>query len=90
MKTLAEYLAEYIRNEFEREWDQDISRIERWVEEGIEAYQSTENCDIVVTGGDCPDCGKSMIKGSDTMFSLTGDRMEVGLYSCECGYEIQY
>ena len=48
MKTLAEFLAEYFRVEFEREWDQDISRIDCWIEEGIKAYQSTEDCKVVV------------------------------------------
>jgi len=92
MKTLAEYLAEFIDYQVggDNVLPDDLDVLKEWIIDGINAYQSIGNCDIVIAGGDCPDCGKPMTKGLDTMFSLAGDKMDVGLYSCECGYEIQY
>ena len=90
MKTLAEYLADYVETEMDQQGFEFMSYFREWITEGINAYQSTENCDIVIAGGDCPDCGSPMTKGSDTMFGLSGDKIDVGIYSCDCGYEIQY
>lgn len=56
MKTLTEYLAEYIEQEVIVCLPQDnrisalnIHQIYEIVEQGIEAYQSTENCTLTVT-----------------------------------------
>ena len=55
MKTLAEYLTEYIEQEVVvslphngQMYALDIHQIYSIVEQGIEAYQSTENCTITV------------------------------------------
>lgn len=52
MKTLAQYLAEYI----EEEWVKadcpemnDIPVIAKWLKEGMDAYMSTENCEIIIS-----------------------------------------
>lgn len=52
MKTVAQYLAEYIGTEMDRQDDMsvyDTDNLKEWIEEGIEAYQSTENCTITIT-----------------------------------------
>ena len=51
MKTLAQYLAEYIETEICRVADDEIlPNLQEWIEQGIDAYQSTENCRISVIG----------------------------------------
>ena len=88
MKTLAEYLTEYIDHEVggDNVLPDDIDILKEWIEQGIEAYQSTENCKIAICGGDCPDCGISMEYKEAIVY--TGDNeIECGSYECpECGY----
>jgi hypothetical protein len=97
MKTLHEYLKEYIDHEMEKQPDKHYNTVYKnllnWLEEGIAAYQSTENCTIVITGGDCPDCGKPLVNGTGQTLTSDGDNMLAGRYSCpdpDCGYEIYY
>ncbi len=73
MKTLAEYLAEYIDQEAIVSWTAqcsalDIGDIQGIVEQGIEAYESTENCRIIVGREDCQSCRKCGMPtcGNDT------------------------
>ena len=89
MKALAEYLAEYIETEMDRQGFEYSSYIKEWIEQGIEAYQSTENCSIDICGGDCPDCGTLLDKKDDSTFDGTGNHIECFKYECsKCGYEI--
>ena len=98
MKSLAEYLAEYI----DRETDDQrmdyavafnlsiysIDDLKGWIEQGIEAYQSTENCIVAVCGGDCPNCndGTALVKKDTILFDGVDD-VEVCAYKCsKCGY----
>ena len=56
MKTLTQYLAEYLnqeiidyeQREYENPKDEYFSEtlLQEWIEQGIEAYQSTKNCVI--------------------------------------------
>jgi len=88
MKTLAQYLAEYLDTEFERSSRRDMESLWEWIVDGIGAYESTENCSIGIVGGDCPDCGAMMQKGESVLY--TGrDEVEVVSYLCpECGYVV--
>lgn len=56
MKTLAQYLMEYLHQEsdgfvagFGADIEFDTSLLQGWIEQGIEAYQSAENCTITIT-----------------------------------------
>lgn len=52
MKTLAQYLAEYVETEMDRQDDMsvyDTDDLKEWIKQGIDAYQSTENCTITIT-----------------------------------------
>uniref|UniRef100_A0A6M3KDA0 Uncharacterized protein n=1 Tax=viral metagenome TaxID=1070528 RepID=A0A6M3KDA0_9ZZZZ len=94
MKTLVEYLAEYLDQEgvMTRPNYGKMDALNRFemfeiVKNGIDAYESTENCTITVIGGDCPDCGAAMEKGISTLFTHRCDEIEVVSYQCpECGY----
>lgn len=83
MKTLAQYLAEYIDTESERVavgTIVDIDRLWEWIEQGIEAYQSTENCTITTTKQyACESC--SLVK-TDVVW-----RDETEQYECEECYQ---
>ena len=46
-KTLAEYLADYIETEMDREGFEYMAAIPELIKRGIEAYESTENVNIV-------------------------------------------
>jgi len=99
MKTLAEYLAEYIDHEHESSdgldpidsypdgsiyFDKDC--LKRVIENGFDAYESVENCSIGIVGGDCPDCSTMMQKGKSVLYA-GHDEIEVVSYECpECGY----
>lgn len=51
LKAVAQYLADYTETEISRLDDQivyNIDYLKRWIEQGIEAYQSTEDCVITV------------------------------------------
>jgi len=51
MKTLAQYLAEYIETEMDRQDDMsvyDVDNLSEWIKEGMDAYMSTENCEILI------------------------------------------
>jgi len=89
MKTLAEYLAEYLEEtKMDRTEGRDVYYVDNkeWIERGLEAYESTENCSIGIVGGDCPDCGILMQKGESTLYAGC-DEIEVVSYQCsECGY----
>jgi len=89
MKTLVEYLAEYIITETYRQDDMsiyDIDDLKEWIRQGIDAYESTENCSIGIVGGDCPDCKAAMEKGESVLYAGC-DEIEVVSYQCpECGY----
>ena len=82
MKTLAQYLAEYIvSTDVERDtliegfgaWD--VGNMRGWIKAGIEAYESTENCTITVTPKgltddpceSCRKCGETTC-GNDTEY----------------------
>ena len=52
METLAQYLAEYIEYETELELINTKSGLVSWaelLEQGIDAYMSTENCEIIIS-----------------------------------------
>ena len=91
MKTLAEYLAEYIDHETVvmqpsggKMVALNLHEIFEIVEQGIEAYESTENCSIGIIGKVCPDCGCSLKKGESALY--TGHD-EIEVYECpKCGY----
>lgn len=86
MKTLVEYLAEYIEEEMERQGFEYMSYFKEWIEQGLDAYESTENCTVRVVGGDCPDCMAAMEKRESTLYAGC-DEIEVDSYQCpECGY----
>jgi len=81
MKTLTEYLAEYIDEELLTNL-----HLKDVIEQGIYAYESTENCTIRLVGGDCPDCKAAMEKGESVLYAGC-DEIEVVSYQCpECGY----
>ncbi|MCK4448476.1 MAG: hypothetical protein KAW56_15520 [Candidatus Marinimicrobia bacterium] len=96
MKTLAQYLAEYIVEETERgtriegfgAWG--IDNMQEWIEEGIDAYQSTENCTISICGGECPNCSNHILLERSIGRLYTGvDEIEVCKYECpKCGYVV--
>lgn len=46
MKSLAQYLSEYVSQEIKPLY---LERLQEYIEQGIEAYQSTENCSINVS-----------------------------------------
>ncbi len=51
MKTLAQYLAEYLEQETVGtilRGSQGIEKIEEIIGQGIDAYQSTENCEVLI------------------------------------------
>lgn len=60
MKTLAQYLAEYIDEEVlaNLEHPENSPHLQCVIEQGIKAYQSTENCRVLVfmNAGDPKDC----------------------------------
>ena len=89
MKTLVEYLADYILTEMDRQDDMsiyDTDDLKEWLKQGIDAYESTENCSIGIVGGDCPDCNATMEKGESVLYAEC-DEIEVVSYQCpECGY----
>ena len=86
MTDLATYLADYLEQEFDSAAEKKVI-----LQEGLSAYQSTENITLVATGGDCPDCGKPMNNGSGRLWDGDGDGIEVGRYMCpDCGYLIYY
>jgi len=95
MKSLAEYLAEYIEYESRKEssWrgtPNDIPTLKEQIKQGLEAYQSTENCTVAVCGGDCPECndGTILVKKDTILFDGVDD-VEVCAYKCPtCGYVI--
>jgi len=101
-KTLAQYLAEYLVDKHESNEGPefidgypdgsvylDADSLKDALEQGIEAYQSTENCRIGVIGGDCPDCGRSMDYQYASLYTQDGDKIECGSYECpECGYVV--
>lgn len=95
MKTLAHYLAEYLDTEIERidagkvfPDESIVDWLLEQIKEGIEAYQSTENCTIGICGGDCPDCSNKIPMERDDAILYNGeDEIEVCCYQCpECGY----
>lgn len=96
IKPLHQYLAEYFVHKMDEanlnNYHVDDGDFERWMKDGIEAYQSTHNCTITVAGGVCPDCvGKAVPLNYSTveLFDGTGNKIVVGKYECpECGYEI--
>lgn len=100
MKTLAQYLAEYLNQEIndyescEYKNPQDRyfgeTELREWIEQGIDAYESTENCSIGIVGGDCPDCNNNIPMECGTAMLYNGrDEIEVVKYECpECGYEV--
>jgi len=89
MKTLVEYLADYILTEMDRQDDMsiyDTDDLKEWLKQGIDAYESTENCSIGIVGGNCPDCKAVMEKGESVLYAEC-DEIEVVSYQCpECGY----
>lgn len=90
MKTLAEYLAEYIDHETivcrPANTVLDTFEIYELLKRGLDAYESTENCSIGIVGGDCPDCNAAMEKGESVLYAGC-DEIEVVSYQCpECGY----
>lgn len=96
MKTLAQYLAEYLATEGDRCRNsvkidaRAIELMKEWIEGGIDAYQSTENCTIGICGGDCPDCDSDipMERGAAMLYNGQ-DEIEVCKYECpECGYVV--
>lgn len=52
MKTLAQYLAEYLETEFDRanqlHRTQQVESLHEWIKLGMDAYMSTENCTISI------------------------------------------
>ncbi len=49
MKTLARFLAEYIEQEsYDGILPTEIKTIEEWMQAGIEAFESTQNCTVDV------------------------------------------
>lgn len=91
MKTLAKYLTEYIDHEVggDNVLPDDMSILREWIEQGIKAYQLTENCLVSIFGGDCPDCKTPMKYKVGYVLTSDGDSIEVGIYECpECGYEV--
>ncbi len=67
MKTLAQYLAEYIDEEVlaNLEHPENSPHLQCVIEQGIEAYMSTENCEIIIAPllGDPRDCGNCRKNG---------------------------
>ena len=50
MKTLAQYLAEYIESEICSCRDEEIiPGLQEWIRQGMDAYMSTENCEIIIS-----------------------------------------
>ncbi len=50
-KTLVEYLAEYIGTEMDGQENMsvyDVNDLREWIKRGIQAYESTENVNIVM------------------------------------------
>jgi len=94
MKTLAQYLADYLDQEVivSRPNNGKMEALNRFeifeiVGHGIDAYESRENCTIGILGGDCPDCGTTMDKGESVLYAGGCDGIEVVSYQCpECGY----
>jgi hypothetical protein len=90
MKTLAAYLAEYIETEMVRQDGMSaypVDNLKEWIERGIEAYQSTENCIVNTFGGSCPECDTPMTLGQDVLYDVDANDIEFAIYQCnECGY----
>lgn len=93
MKTLVQYLADYLDQEVVMSRPNngkmqalnayEIYEIVRW---GIDDYQSTENCTIGICGGACPEC-KIPLERDIAMLYNGEDEIEVCKYECpECGY----
>ncbi|KKN56248.1 hypothetical protein LCGC14_0573930 [marine sediment metagenome] len=90
MKTLAEYLAEYIDQTVGNDnvLPDDISVLKEWIEQGLEAYESVENCTIGICGGDCPECKIPMVRGEAMLYN-GHDEIETCQYECpDCGYVV--
>lgn len=92
MRTLPEFLNEYINKQMEEQTDKHFNTVHKnlnnWLEEGIKEYKKQENCVIVITGGNCPECDIKLVFSYANTFTPDGDDLEVGCYTCpECGYE---
>lgn len=90
MQTLASYLADYIDHEciVSRPAMKVLTTIEihELIKNGIEAYQSIENCVIGICGGKCPECNIMLEQGVAMLYNGM-DEIEVCKYECpECGY----
>lgn len=101
MKSLAQYLTEYINTEWGRltvqvmtgknsnKTDNLIELLRGWIEQGLDAYQSTENCIVSTVGGDCPDCDNLLERKDGTLYTIDGDDIDVCMFQCpECGYVV--
>ncbi len=91
IRELSSYLADYIDHEciVSRPANKVLTttEIHELIKQGIEAYESTENCQIVVFGGDCPDCQTLMVTKTKYLWDEDGNRIEFGIYECpECAY----
>lgn len=76
MKTLAKYLAEYINYVVgdDNVLPDDLDVLKEWIIDGIDAYQSTENCTVkikenkpVIACDGCRKCGTTVC-GNDPTF----------------------
>lgn len=98
MKTLPKYLAEYVEIEMRRAIGctdntnlPDLELLQQWIKDGVDAYESTENCSVSVAGGDCPDCETSMELGETCLEDEDGKLVDVSLYQCpDCSYVVYY
>ncbi len=88
MKELQEYLAKYIDHVcVDGVLPEDVSVLTEWFKQGLEAYQSTENCTIGIMGGDCPDCGEPMVRKNEELYDLDGNTIGFVAYVCpDCSY----
>ncbi len=62
MKTLAEYLADYVETEMDQQGFEIMSYFMEWITEGSNAYQSTENCTIVIKASEIPDSDDKSVR----------------------------
>lgn len=56
MRTLAQYLAEYLATEGDKYntkiGTKAIELMKKWIEEGMKAYMSVEDCEIIISAKD--------------------------------------
>jgi len=88
IKKLAKYLADYLIHEHEKNGvDIYKKNLQEILENGLEAFQSTQNMTITIAGGRCPECNAPMMASMAIVFDGLNS-IETGRYKCIlCGYE---